>query len=473
MRILLANSPGMSYLYKLGVRWPPLGLAYIGAVLSEQGYEVKIADFDIGGSDWSTYPYKQFDIVGISTETIRYPKALQVAQLAKEQGAIVVMGGPHVTFFDKETLESGVVDYVVRNEGEDVMLALVNCLTKKATLNEVKGISYLDNGKLVRNPDAPYIGDLDALPFPARDLLPLKLYGSKLKGRLSTSMSTSRGCPYNCYFCSASQFAGVKWRARSVESMLEEIEVVHKRYGFNALHFVDDNFTLNPERVTNLCEEIIRRNWDIFWWAMSRVDTIVGNPDMIEVMARAGLKRMFVGFESASQRTLDGYGKKTNVSDAKVAMQILKKNKVEVVGSFILGGLYETKEDVEETIRFANQLGIDSAQFGILTPYPGTNLYKDVENRLLSKNWRLFTGSVPSITLNYLSSEEVARLFIKANLSFYLHPKKIALITSVMSDPAFLETNFLAPLREVLGKDRADSLLEAVKLPRILRRYSY
>lgn len=272
---------------------------------------------------------------------------------------------------------------------------------------------------------------------------------------------------------SSSRLSGVKWRARSVESLLEEIEVVHKRYGFNAINFVDDNFTLNPERVTSLCEEIIRRNWDIFWWAMSRVDTIVKSPDMVEVMAKAGLKRMFIGFESASQRTLDIYGKKTHVSDAKVAMQILRKNKVQVVGSFIFGGLHETKEDVEATIRFANQLGLDSAQFGILTPYPGTKLYKDVENRLLSKNWELYTGSVPLTTLDYLSSEELARLFIKANLSFYLHPKKIALVTSVISDPAFLETNFLAPLREVLGRDRADSLLGEVKLPRILRRYSY
>jgi len=253
--------------------------------------------------------------------------------------------------------------------------------------------------------------------------------------------------------------------------MLEEIEVVHKRYGFNAIHFVDDNFTLNSERVTSLCEEIIRRNWDIFWWAMSRVDTIVKNSDMVESMARAGLKRMFIGFESASQRTLDVYGKKTHVSDAKVAMQILRKNKVEVVGSFIFGGLHETKEDVEETIRFANQLGIDSAQFGILTPYPGTKLYQDVENRLLSKNWELYTGSVPLTRLDNLSSEELARLFIKANLSFYMHPKNIALIISVLSDPAFLKRNFFTPLREVLGEDRAASLLGEMKLRHILRRY--
>jgi anaerobic magnesium-protoporphyrin IX monomethyl ester cyclase len=418
MKVLLVNPPtGFSY-YSLGIMRPPLGLAYLASVLRDH-HQVRIIDFNVGEKKWNTYPYSEFDIVGISVDTARYPISLRIAELAKNQGAIVVMGGPHVSFLDKDPLESGVVDYVVRNEGEYSFLSLVKFLSKEIPFEEVRGVSYSTDGDFSRTPDTSFIHDLDSLPFPARELLPLKLYREKMTGRLTTTLITSRGCPYDCDFCTGSQFFGVCWRARSVENIFEEMELLHKEYHYRALSFVDDNFTLNPSRAIKLSEKIIGQGWDLIWGAWSRVDTIVNNPGMVRMMAKAGFKWTFVGFESGSQEVLNGYGKKARVQDASKAMEILKENDVRVTGSFILGALNETKDMIKETISFAKSLNPTTAQFSILTPYPGTKLYERVKDRLLTKNWEIYTGIHPTIKLDHVSPGELRRLYIMACLSFY------------------------------------------------------
>jgi len=424
MKVLLVNPPtGFSY-YSLGIRRPPLGLAYLASVLRDH-HQVKMIDFNVEKQDWNNYPYSEFDIVGISVDTARYLISLRIAKLAKNQGAIVVMGGLHVSFLDKDALGSGVVDYVVRNEGEYSFLWLVKFLSKEIPFEEVRGISYLTDGDLSRTPDAPFIYDLDSLPFPARELLPLKLYREKMNGRLMTTLITSRGCPFNCEFCSSSQFFGVRWRARSVENIFEEMELLYREYNYRALQFVDDNFTLNPTRAIRLSEKIIKQGWDLNWGAWSHVDTVVNNPGMVRMMAKAGLKRTFLGFESGSQEVLNGYGKKALIRDAVKAMEILKENDVRVTGGFILGALNETKDMMKETINFAKRLNPSTAQFSILTPYPGTKLYERVKDRLLTKNWEIYTCLHPTIKLDHVSSGELRRLLIMAYFSFYWRLGKV------------------------------------------------
>jgi anaerobic magnesium-protoporphyrin IX monomethyl ester cyclase len=423
VRVLLVNPPaGFSY-YRLGIRRPPLGLAYLASVLKDH-HQVEIIDFNVEKQGWNNYRYSEFDIVGISVDTARYPVALKIARVAKDQGAVVVMGGPHVSFLDKNALESGVVDYVVRNEGEHSFVSLVRFLSKEMVFEEVRGVSYLTDNELRRTSDAPFICDLDSLPFPARELLPLKLYRGKTNGRLMTTMITSRGCPFSCDFCSSSQFFGLGWRARSVENILEEMELLHKAYNYRALSFMDDNFTLNPSRAIKLSEKILEQGWDLIWGALSRVNTVVKNPGMVRIMAKAGLRWIFLGFESGSQHVLDGYGKKALVQDALRAMEILKENDVRVTGSFILGAPDETKDMMKETIKFAKRLNPRTAQFTILTPYPGTKLYERVKDRLLSENWEMYTCLHPTIRLDHVSPEELKRLFIMAYFSFYGRPGK-------------------------------------------------
>jgi len=424
MNILLVNPPaGFSY-YSIGIRRPPLGLAYLASVLREN-HRVKIVDFNVGGESWETYPYGEFDLVGITVDTTRYPVSLGISRLAKEKGSVVVMGGPHVSFMDKDPLESGVVDYVVRNEGEYSFHSLVRFLSKEIPFEEVRGVSYMGEDGPCRTPDAPFIRDLDSLPLPARDLLPLDRYGEKMNGRIMTTLVSSRGCPFKCEFCSASQFFGARWRARSVESILEEMEFLHKGRGYRALTFVDDNFTLDPDRVVRLSEKIIERQWDVIWAAMSHVETIVANPGMVQVMAKAGLRWVFLGFESGSQEVLNDYGKKALTGDAFRAMEILRENGVEATGGFILGALDETKEMMKETIRFAKRLDPKRAQFSILTAYPGTKLYEKVEDRLLTRDWEDFTCLWPTIRLDHVTPKELTKLLINAYLSFYCRPAKL------------------------------------------------
>ncbi len=423
MRILLANPPvGFSYGI-LGISRPPLGLAYIAAVVKDD-FEVEIVDFNVAKTDWRKFPYRNYDIVGISVDTTRCLKAFRIAEVAKAQNTTVVVGGPHVSFLDKEALATGYIDYVVRNEGEYSFRTLVEYLAGSIPFDEVRGVSYRDGGVFKRTPDAPFIADLDSLPFPARDLLSLERYNEKMNGRLMTTLTTSRGCPFNCEFCSASQFSGVKWRARSVDNVIAEVEVLYEKYGYRAISFVDDNFTLDPSRAIAISEEILKRGWDLIWAAMTRVDTIVKHPEMVRTMARSGFSWTFIGFESGTQETLDKYGKKATIEDALKAMEILKANKVNVTGAFILGELHETPEMVRQTINFAKRLDPKRAQFSILTPYPGTRLFNQVEDRLLSRNWDLYSGMYPTIRLDHISSGALRRLFLRAYSEFYGRPRK-------------------------------------------------
>jgi anaerobic magnesium-protoporphyrin IX monomethyl ester cyclase len=424
MRILLVNPPvGFSY-YNIGLRRPPLSLAYLASVLVDK-HDVAIVDFSTGKENLKRYRYDGFDVVGISADTVRYPLSLRIARRARDQGATIVMGGPHVSFRDEEALGSGLVDYVVRNEGEYSFRSLIDYLSGEAPLDSLRGVSRLaDDGTVVRAPDEPFITDLDSLPFPARELLNLGHYNERMNGRPMTTLITSRGCPFNCDFCASSEFFGVRWRARSVENILAEMELLYEEYGYRALCFVEDNFTMDPARAIELSERIMAKKWDLIWEAWSRVDTIVKHPEMIRTMARAGFKWTFVGFESGSQEVLDGYGKKALASDAFRAMEILESNGVQATGAFILGAVNDTKKTIDETIRFSKALNPRKVQFSILMPYPGTKLYDEVKDRLLTNDWGKFTALDPVIKLDNLSPRQLSGRLLKAYTSFYLRPRK-------------------------------------------------
>jgi len=423
MKILLVNPPvGFGY-YSMGLSRPPLGLAYLASVLPES-HSVEIVDFNIDKRPWKRFPFAGYDVVGISADTARYSVALRIAKLAKAAGATVVMGGPHVSFFDGDALATGFVDYIIRNEGEHSFRSLVRFLAREIPIEEVTGLSYLAGGTLVRTPAAPFITDLDSLPLPARELLPLRRYKERIDGRPMTTMITSRGCPFNCNFCSSSQFSGVRWRPRSVEGILEEIELIYKKYDYRAINFIDDNFTLNPDRAAKIAERMAAGGMDIYWEAMSHVETIVRNPGMVRTMARSGLKWMFLGFESGSQEILDEYGKKSSVEDAKKAVDILHENGVKIIGAFILGALGDSERTMGETIDLAKRLNPSRAQFSLLTPYPGTKLFERVKEKLLTRNWALYSGLHPTIRLDKVTPQVLNRFLFKAYAGFYLRPPK-------------------------------------------------
>ncbi|MEJ2365164.1 MAG: radical SAM protein [Deltaproteobacteria bacterium] len=256
MKILLVNPSYRDVYRTFDFVLPPLGLAYMAAFLSESDYEVSIVDLNVA-EDKQSIPDDNWDLVGITLDTSRYYKGMDYARMLKSRGVRVVVGGPHASFMAEEILGSGAADYVVRGEGEHAMLELAEALSQGDNLEQIKGLSYRLDNEVIHNADRTYSDDLDTLPFPARNLLNMDKYRtSKFGTRSITSILTSRGCPYQCSFCASSKLAGTFWRARSVESIIEEIQFVKDTYGYRAFAFVDDNFTLNPQRVTELCEEI-------------------------------------------------------------------------------------------------------------------------------------------------------------------------------------------------------------------------
>lgn len=438
MRVLLVNPPSRGIYYRVGLKLPPLGLGYLAAVLRKQNHEVCVIDLNVEPEALKSIDWKNWDLVGISGDTSRQKAALEIARLVKAQSNCkVVMGGYHATFEDEECLANGDVDYVVRGEGEGAFLTLVNCLEAKDDPQRVPGISYQKDGLLWRTADTPPVADLEYLPLPARDLLPMKKYRfAHLQGRPLTTLVTSRGCPYNCSFCSSSQFAGRRWRKRSPQAIVDEIEHVVKNYGYQAVAFMDDNFTLDPRRVIAVCREIRRRGLDVFWWCFSRVETVAKNEFLVEEMVKAGAKMVFLGLESASEAVLKSYGKGFTVDIAARAVELLRKYGIRVWGSFIIGGLEETKEAIKETIAYARWLNPDIAEFSILTPFPGTKLFQKAKEEALiaTYNWDLYDGAHAVMNTPHLTRREIAKETILAYVRFYGRWSRLGQIGAVLKD---------------------------------------
>ena len=420
MKILLVN-PSYHDVYRtFDFVLPPLGLAYMAAVLTENDYDVNIVDLN-ANQDQQGIIDNSWDLVGITLDTSRYYKGMKYARMLKSKGTKVVVGGPHASFMADEILGSGSADFVVRGEGEQAVLELVSALTEKGNLEQIKGLSYISDDQIIHNDDRLYPDDLDSLPFPARHLLDMNKYRtSKLGIRSITSILTSRGCPYQCSFCASSKLAGTFWRARSVESIIKEIELVKDTYDYRAFAFVDDNFTLNPQRVIDLCKEICKRGWDIHWWCFSRVDTIVKNPEMVALMYEAGCRSTYIGIESRNQETLDFYNKKISADISREAVSILKNNKIEMTASFIIGALNENKEMVEDTLKFAKSLNPNTVSFTILTPYPGTDLFNQVKDKIITFDWRKFDGIHSVIRLKNFKPMQLQLTLLRFYISFYL-----------------------------------------------------
>jgi anaerobic magnesium-protoporphyrin IX monomethyl ester cyclase len=426
MNVLLLNPPSKNYYKQLGINLMPLGLAYLTSILRQNGHSVSVIDLQsdyIPDHELSSHNY---DIVGISTDTSRFNIALRLGQQIRKKGIPVIFGGPHTTFLDREPIEQQAADFIVRGEGEYTLCELLDSLEHHKEIDQIKGITFRVNGHIHRNSDYPLIENLDLLPLPARDIFQPDQYLSSFDGRPVATVLTSRGCPYDCFFCAASRISGKKWRTRSLDSIFKELDHLIKT-GYGAFIFVDDNFTLNYGRIMDFCEEVIHKKWDIKWWCFSRVDAIVKHPDMVKKMAEAGNRSVFLGLESGNQNTLNYYQKKTSIQQQKDAVSILKKYQIRIFGSFILGEFHETKRMIHQTIRFAKKLNPDKCQFSLLTPYPGSELFNqlDQNHKLVTKNWDVYDGAHMVFETEHLSIWKLEQLFRKAYFRFYLRISKL------------------------------------------------
>ncbi|MGA8071778.1 MAG: radical SAM protein [Halobacteriota archaeon] len=430
MEVLLVNPPDIASKYKdvLGLTAPPLGLAYIGAVLEENDVKVTILDAPALDMDFQGYQRelanKHVDLLGVQTTTPTIKQALAVGKITKElhPECTVTMGGYHATFMPEQVLENDFVDVVVRNEGEYATLELVDAIENDKPLRNIDGINYRDGDRIVETPKRRPIEDLDALPFPARHLLPMSEYMLFGRKQVLATMICSRGCPMGCSFCASSAMHGRRVRFRSPENAAAEMEQVVDDYKVRMVGFMDDTFTLFPKWVDSFCKGIISRGIDVVWGCTARVDRF--NKELLSQMWKAGCRTLLFGVESGNQKILDNVQKGTKVGQAKRAFKTAKDIGMHTIASMTLGMPGESKTTIDETIGFAKRVNPDYALFSLATPYPGTKFYELASKMGLIriKDWTHFTLLTPVIETVDLTLRELQDTQREAFKEFYLRP---------------------------------------------------
>ena len=383
MKVLLIDPPDTFSVYgRIGKRMPPfapsLGLAYIAATLERNSISIKLLDARGNNSTIENIleEVKKYDphIVGITCMTPSFAISVEIAKTIKSNynDTCIIMGGPHVTPTAKDILEKQpFVDIAVIGEGENTMLDIA----KGMNLAEISGIAYRSNGDVVINNKRPLTRNLDTIPFPARHLYNLNSYHQPIHesyGTPLTTVMTSRGCPYDCSFCSSKITFGRSIRYRSVGSVMEEIDHLIQKYRIKGIKFADDTFTLNEKRLEHLCCEIRKRK--IYWIGNSRVETL--NKDILALMKYSGCKLLQFGVESGDPTIQRELKKTDNLEQTQRVFAWAHELKLDTAATFIFGAPSETWETVNKTITFAIQIKPTYANFFILSPYPGTEIYE-------------------------------------------------------------------------------------------------
>ena len=414
--------------------WPPLGMLYCAEVLMREGIEVSILDQAakrFSSKQTLNWVKKEDpDILGISVLNSSAEEAPKLAEQVKAENPniTIVLGNYHATFNAERILQKySSVDVIVRGEGEYTSLELAKCLENNGDIEEVEGIAFRKNRRIVLTPERPLIKDVDSLPFPDRDLVDASyncaIYGVRVASKKFSTLISSRGCPFNCSFCGCRKFARGIWRPRSVENIVDELALLQSQ-GYEQFLFVDDNFTLNPKRVMNFCRKLRKEGMDIEWFCDSRVDNC--RYDMFREMVKAGCKVVYFGIESANQRILDYYRKGITPDQSEAAVRKARKAGMDViVGSFIFGAPDETRQEIETTLKFVTKLDIDVPQLNILGAFRGTDLWADLVAKGYvdeDKYWE--TGVyVPKVSPHAVPFDDIRLAIYDYFRAFYLRPK--------------------------------------------------
>jgi anaerobic magnesium-protoporphyrin IX monomethyl ester cyclase len=398
-KVALVNPPIIEGTFRHQL-YLPIGLAYLAAVLRQNSIEAKIIDCQAQYINHQQLKTEltafQPDIVGVTSIAPLMSSALMSAKAAKEAlpGVKVIMGGPHATFMDEQIIaEQSSVDIIVRGEGEQTLLEIAQTLGDQTKLHEIKGITFKENGKVLRAPNRPFIEDLDALPKPAYDLFDLDRY--RLFGKRLLPIITSRGCPFQCNFCVATRMFGKEYRMRSADSVLDEMEWLKNTHGAEAFTFYDDTLTFNKERLFKILDGMKTRSINLPWDCQTRVDQVT--PEVLARMHAAGCQQVFFGVESGCQKVLNAISKKTRVEQNEKAIKMAKEAGLFVTISLIIGYPGETQDTLKETLTFVQKTKPDDVYVCVATPFPGTELRNAVEKNgwKISDNWDCFDTMTP------------------------------------------------------------------------------
>jgi anaerobic magnesium-protoporphyrin IX monomethyl ester cyclase len=429
MKITLVNPP---YPQSVHSHPPfiPLGLAYLGAVAEKAGHQVTVIDCQADKLTYETFQNRivdtPSDVIGVTATTLLYKSAMRLITIAKQiqPQAITVLGGSHGTFWDENALnEYPSLDIVVRREGEQTFIELLNRLQEQSSLSNVLGITYRVGEKIVRNQDRPFLQDLDSLPFPAHHLLPLE--NLKHNGKIIFPLVSSRGCVYWCDFCSTVRMFGRGYRWRSPKNVVDEMQFIHDKYGVDQVTFYDDAFSVNRDRVLKICEELHDRNLHLKWDCGTRVDMV--DRELMETMRGAGCFAVWLGVESGSEAILGAMNKRIKLDQTRKAYKTAHEVGLMTIANVVLGFPGETEQTARETIRFVKELSPEDVGFYIATPYPGTPMYEEVKKNgwLRITDFDKYDTAGPTFETPSLSMEELVELRYKAYQDFYLRPSYV------------------------------------------------
>jgi len=361
---------------------PRLGSVLLATLMRAKGYDVRVYIEDIHPIDMGEV--LSADLVAISAITSTAPQSYRLADRVREAGAIAVVGGTHTSFLPDEGLEHA--DFVVRGEGEFAFQELVDAIQAGAGFETIQNLSYRTEGRAVHNPERPKIADLDVNPIPDYRLIT----GWKPGGVVS--IATSRGCPFSCTFCSVPGMYGHAFRTHSIERVLQELEI-HKGNAYT--FFADDIFTANKKRVKELLHKMIARDLTPLWGAQVRTET-VDDPELLQMMRDSNCMNVYVGFESINPRTLKLFNKKQDLGKIERSIERFHAHGIKIHGMFVVGSDEDDLDTLDATADFALKHDIDSIQFMILTPIPGSpdydTLYARGEKYVISKNWQFYDG---------------------------------------------------------------------------------
>jgi radical SAM superfamily enzyme YgiQ (UPF0313 family) len=410
LRKLVFVEPKSTHLHVYSrVTIPRLGSVLLGTIMRAKGYDVRVYIEDIHDVDMGEV--LSADLVGISAITSTAPQAYRLADKVREAGAIAVLGGTHTSFLPEEGLEHA--DYVVRGEGEGAFQELVTAIETGDGFERIQNLSYLVDGHVVNNPERPKIPNLDVNPIPDYGLITGWTPGGVI------SVATSRGCPFSCTFCSVPGMYGHAFRTHSIGRVLEEL-TVHKDnlYTF----FADDIFTANKKRVKELLREMIDRGLTPPWGAQVRTET-VDDVELLQLMRDSNCFNVYVGFESINPRTLKLFQKKQDLAKIERSIERFHAHKIRIHGMFVVGSDEDDVETLDATADFALRHDIDSIQFMILTPIPGSpdweTLYERGNKYVINRNWTFYDGHHAVHQPRKISPYELQVGAIRAMEKFY------------------------------------------------------
>lgn len=444
-KILLVNppcDPSIGYgksLSKMTFVFPPIGLMYLASYIErENNVQVKIFDSQVDSKNLIEEIRKfKPQIVGITAQTAQYPIVVQLSKEIKDQfpEITIIIGGSHPTVLPHEPASNPNIDITVIGEGEVTLSEIIKYKTNQIPLKQIQGIAYQDQGKVILNPARPLIKDLNSLPMPAVHLIDLNKYRCSPDNQIGNKtavITTSRGCPFNCSFCAMKDKFQRKYRVRSLESIEAELDY-YKNHGVDSLFIMDDLFTLNKQFIQRFCNLFQDKKYNFKWWAQTRADCI--DMEMLKAMKKAGCSILSFGIESGSDRILKIIKKGITTAQIKKAVIMTRKAGIVSRGAFILGLPEETFWESLKTIWFALRLPLHRAKFGLLVPYPGTEVWflalAEGQVKETGENWMRFSPMwgysklPPSYVPKGRNPKILGFLQRFANFIFYLKPSVI------------------------------------------------